>query len=99
MSYFTGIGGLQDVATMTLRVADDPALPEVISLVSEIKAVTSKGPGPSIPERGVGLKRIVTPLRGFVAYKKHPWILPALAGGVIISIFALGMLTGKRRKS
>lgn len=83
-------------AQLALRVKDDPALNTVVSLVQEIKSLPSSGkPSPSEP--GVGLSRIVTPLRGFVAYKKHPWIVPAFVGGAVLGIFALGVMTGKRR--
>jgi hypothetical protein len=107
MSYYTGIGGVagtvESAATVALRVADDPALPTVVSLVQEIKSLSSGG-GASTPsgastERGVGLSRIVTPLRGFVAYRKHPWIVPAFVGGVFLTIFSLGVMTGRRRRS
>jgi hypothetical protein len=100
MTYYTGIGAsVSDVfsgAQVALRVADDPALSTVVSLIQEIKGLPSKGPaGP--PTRGVGLSKIVTPLRGFVAYKKHPWIVPAFVGGAVLVIFSLGVMTGRRR--
>jgi hypothetical protein len=102
MSYYTGIGGIADVATVAFKVTSDPALPEVVRLVTEIKTLTtSKGPSkPSAPstEPGIGLSKIVTPLRGFVAYKKHPWIGPAFAGGIVLTIFALGVMAGKARR-
>jgi hypothetical protein len=102
MTYYTDMGGLQDVANaaqVALRVADDPALPTVVSLVSEIKSLSpsSSSSAPST-ERGVGLSRIVTPLRAFVTYKKHPWIAPAFMGGAVITIFALGVLAGRKRQ-
>jgi hypothetical protein len=100
MSY-TPTGGVLDVATVTLRVTADPALPTVVALVSEIKALTDRKSGSSAPSApsgpGIGLDKIVTPLRGLVAYKKRPWILPAFAGGVVLTIFALGVMTGRRR--
>jgi hypothetical protein len=102
MTYYSAIGAALDdatnVATVALRVAADPALPTVVSLVSEIKGLTTSS-GPSTPstEPGVGLSRIVTPLRAFVAYKKHPWIAPAFIGGAVLSIFALGVMSGRKR--
>lgn len=101
MSYYTSMGGIADVATVALRVTSDPALPEVVRLVSEIKTLTTSK-GPSKPSTstgpGIGLSAIVTPLRGFVAYKKHPWIGPAFAGGIVLTIFALGVMAGKARR-
>ncbi len=104
MSYYTGIGAgldtVTNVADITARVVGDPALPTVVSLVQQIKSLSSGGtsaPGAPSTERGVGLSRIVAPLRGFVAYKKHPWIAPAFVGGVFLGIFSLGVLTGRKR--
>jgi hypothetical protein len=94
---YTSIGGLQSAASVALSVAGDPALPTVVSLVSEIKALSKSSSGPSSGP-GVGLSAIVTPLRGFVAYKKHPWILPAFAGGIVFGIFALGAMSGRKRQ-
>lgn len=103
MTYYTEIGAsLKDVASaaqVALRVTDDPALSTVVSLVQEIQALPSKGPASPSTERGIGLSKIVTPLRAFVAYKKNPWILPALAGGVVLTIFALGVMSGRRRRT
>ena len=107
MSNYITIEGVADtavnVAQIGLRVADDPALPTVVSLVQEIKTLSSGGSSKpataaSAAERGVGLSRIVTPLRGFVAYKKRPWILPAFAGGVVLGIFAIGVMAGRARR-
>lgn len=99
MSY-TSTGGLQDAASVALKVAGDPALPTVVSLVSEIKALSSKGGSSSSSSSGpgIGLSKIVTPLRAFVAYKKRPWIAPALIGGVVVGIFALGVISGRARQ-
>lgn len=100
MSYYTGIGDLASItsaAQVALRIKEDPALPEVVTLVEKIKSLSSGG-GPSSPstELGVGLRRIVTPLKGFVAYKEHPWILPAFVSGIGFAIFALGMIAGRK---
>ena len=101
MSYYTDIGSTKDaavnVASVALRVADDPALPQIVTLIGEVNALPSSG-SPSPTERGIGLSKVVGPLRGFVAYKKHPWILPALVGGLVLGIFSFGVATGRRRR-
>ena len=94
---YTSTGGLQNAASVAFTVAGDPALPTVVSLVSEIKALSKSGPSKSSGP-GIGLSAIVTPLRGFVAYKKHPWIVPAFFGGVVFGIFALGAMSGRKRQ-
>ncbi len=88
-----------DAATVAVKVTADPALPTVVALVSEIKALSSgtSSSAASSSAPGIGLDKIVGPLRGFVAYKKHPWILPAFAGGIVLGIFAFGVMTGRRR--
>jgi hypothetical protein len=101
MTYYSGMGGVTDVASMALRVAGDPALPTVVSLVTEIKGLTSSSSSSSssVPSGpGIGLSKIVTPLRGFVAYKKHPWIAPALIGGTVLIIFSLGVAAGRAKQ-
>lgn len=97
---YTPTSGVMDAATVAVRVTADPAFPTVVALVSEIKALSSgNSSSPSTSSGpGIGLDKIVGPLRGFVAYKKHPWILPAFAGGVVLTIFALGVMTGRRRR-
>jgi hypothetical protein len=95
---YTSTGGIQGAASAALTVASDPALSTVVSLVAEIKALSSKSSSSAPSGPGIGLSAIVTPLRGFVAYKKHPWILPAFFGGVVLGIFSLGAMSGRHRQ-
>jgi hypothetical protein len=100
MSYYSATGDLKETAMMAaskaLDIVNDPALPKVVSLMNEIKALPSEKMSPT--EKGIGLRKIVRPLEIFIAYKKHPWIAPAAVGGLVLTIFALGVFTGKSKR-
>jgi hypothetical protein len=78
----------------------DPALPEVTRLVLELRGLTKAEPTvPGQPAAaGVGLQRVVKPLRLYVYSRKHAWVLPAMVAGILGGPFVLGYLFGKTRR-
>lgn len=89
-------------------ILDDPALPEVVSLVMELKALRAakrqKGLG-SLGDSAwggsslgdIGLKDIVGPLRYYVGIKKQPALGYLTAATLFAIPFAIGYLVGKRK--
>jgi hypothetical protein len=81
----------------------DPYLIETVNLVVELHKLEQgpKKPGSttsSSSQPGIGLKRVVGPLRTYVALRRQgPWVLPALALGVAGAIFATGYAMGRSR--
>jgi hypothetical protein len=92
---YSPVGGIADVASVALKVTNDPYLPKVVSLISEIKSLSSDSSSSGPSEPGEGMRKIIKPLEFYVAYKKKPWLGPALIGGVILTIFSFGVATGR----
>jgi len=73
----------------------DPDLPEVASLVREV-IVFERRPGglldPARPStfRIADLRR---PLRGYLFFRRHPWVAYAIPGAALALAFALGRAT------
>lgn len=89
------------------KVLEDPALPEVSKLVLKLHDIEQrrakpKVPGqpskPSAPVKGVGLARVVKPLKIFVEVREKSWILPVAIGVAVLVPFTLGYFVGKGRK-
>lgn len=80
-------------------ILDDPALPEVVSLVMELKAIKAREKkallgGTSLGD--IGLKGIVQPLRYYVGYKKNPAMGMLVIAAIFAAPLALGYVLGKR---
>ncbi len=92
------------VATNIAKVVTDPALPEVLSLIMQIKdTIPAAAPGsivvgPASP--GVGLSRAVVPLEAILYARKNPWVVPvgvaALFGLPILLGFVMGRASVRR---
>lgn len=90
-------------------ILDDPYFPEVTKLVLELQEIEKKKRKPSSkptrlgaippPTKGVGLYRVVKPLRAFIYTQKNPWILPVAIAAMLGLPFLLGYAVGKRRKT
>jgi hypothetical protein len=78
----------------------DPALPEVIALTKKIVALETAGKKPStkptVKTPGIGLSRVVGPMKGYIFYKQNPWILPVGIGFVLLMPALIGYKVGKR---
>lgn len=83
-------------------VIEDPALPEVTKLLLELHALEQKARKPGAPppkkEPGIGLKRVVKPLRMYVKARKNPLYGFAIVAGALAVPFLFGYLVGKKRK-
>lgn len=83
------------------KVVADPYLPEVlcqIDQLAQIEAGRVPLPCPRIPPGrvgGVGLRKVVAPMRAYVYAEQHPWVYPAAIGAAIGIPFLLGYLAGK----
>lgn len=83
------------------KVIQDPYLPEVLCRVNqlaEIEAGTKVTPCPAMaPGRagGIGLRKVVAPLRAYVYAEQHPWVYPLGIAAVIGIPFLIGYLAGE----
>lgn len=101
------VKGVYDKAAPVLSVAknviEDPALPEVTSLMLKLHALEQPKaapgrPAPSTaPVKGIGLSRAVKPLRLYVAYREEPIIGYAIVAGILAVPFFAGYFVGKRK--
>lgn len=95
MSYLPMAGVLETITD----IAEDPALPEVITLSKEIYKIESAGmTARAAGEKGIGLRKIVTPLRAYLQIRKNAWMIPVGIGLIIGIPFMLGYRVHVRRK-
>lgn len=83
------------------KVVQDPYLPEVLCRVdqlAQIEAGQRPSPCASMPPGragGIGLRKVVAPLRAYVYAEQHPWVYPVAIGAAIGIPFIFGYLAGK----
>jgi hypothetical protein len=90
------------VLTVAKNVLEDPALPEVTSLMLKLHALeqrtaTKGGPAPA-PVKGIGLNKAVVPLRFYVSIRQEPIIGYAIVAGILAVPFFAGYFVGRRKK-
>ncbi len=103
---YVATGDIGDTASAAMKVAVDPYLPEVTCHVLRLAALEEgRDPGlrclrtrTTVTNKGVGLRYAVVPIRMAVNMYEHPYRAAAVAGGVLLGIFALGYLTGRRSR-
>jgi hypothetical protein len=100
------VKGVVDKASPVLSVAknvlEDPALPEVTSLMLKLHALEQKKPKPGAPPpppvKGIGLQKAIVPLRLYVSVRQEPILGYAAVAGILAVPFFAGYLFGRRRK-
>jgi hypothetical protein len=97
-STITGIASTVGIAT---DLANDPYLPETICRVGQMKALNAnQRPGacsktaPNLAG-GVGLRKLIRPLRAYTYAEQHKWAYAAAIAGVIGVPLLLGYALGK----
>lgn len=89
-----------DINTVT-AVATDPYMPEVLCRIGQLKAVRANQPKPPCQDTplglqgGVGLGKLILPLRGFVYAEQYPILYPLAAFVVIGLPFLIGYQFGR----
>ena len=101
------LGGVMDSIQ---NVLEDPALPTVVDLTKRIAATFKKPPAttttpkPSTPKPstpgvpGIGLQKLVDPLRGYLWTRQHPVQTKLILAGVILTPFLLAFGLGRWTK-
>ncbi len=83
------------------RVIQDPALPTVVELLTELRQVEAARPKTPSPltssEPGIGLRKIVIPLRIVIAVRKRPWLIPVGIGAAVLLPMAIGYALANKR--
>lgn len=83
------------------KVISDPYLPEVLCHVDQLASIEAGAPIAACPimppgrAGGIGLRKVVVPLRAYVYAEQHPWVYPVAIGAAIGIPFLLGYLAGK----
>lgn len=107
MSYHRGRSGLGDVASLAAKVSDlstDPYLNETICRLEQVKAIRGNDPvstcarTPAGLPGGVGLRKAVPLLRGYVFAEQHPWVYPIAVGAIVGLPVLVGFLLGRATK-
>lgn len=89
------ISKAKDVLTAANTILNDPALPEVTSIVMELHKMEPPSKTGK-PSPGIGLRRVVPALKAYRYAAKHKWVLPTVVAGALIVPFFLGYAVGKR---
>lgn len=95
-SLFNAVGIAADVTA-------DPYLPETVCRVGQMRALNRGQAAPACATTadglpgGVGLSKLIKPLRGYVYSLEHKWVAPAVIAGVIGVPMLIGYLLGKGR--
>ena len=90
------------ILTAGSKVMQDPYLPEVTCRTLQLSALEHKQPMPACPDTpmnrtgGIGLRKIVRPMRAYVYAEQHPWVKPAAVAAVIGIPMILGYLLARR---
>jgi hypothetical protein len=97
------ITGLASAAGVAVELANDPYLPETVCRVGQLKAINNhQRPNGCAKARdgmpgGVGLGRMIKPLRAYVYAEQHRWVYPATVAAVVGIPFLLGLAIGRSR--
>lgn len=82
--------------------AQDPYLPETICHVRQLaeleasgKVTTGCAVTPDGLRGGIGLRKLVKPLRGYVYAEQNKWVYPVAIGAAVGIPFLIGYLMGK----
>lgn len=78
-------------------ILDDPALPQVATIVMDLHDLEPKTPA-GAPSPGLGLNKLVMPLKAYRYTRRHWWAMPAAIGVVVGVPFLLGYSMGKGRR-
>lgn len=92
---------MSSVVSTAVDVADDPYLPEVICRAGQLHQIEVGQPVQACATTasgltgGIGMRKIIQPLRAFVYAEQHRWVYP-LAAAVIFGLpLAIGYTLGK----
>ena len=102
MSYTSHpLSGLTDVLSAGVNVARDPCLSEVARLTLQLHALEPAAKplaAPAVTEPGIGLCRVVKPLRAYVWTRVHPWSVPVGVVAILGGLIGLGYVMGRRAR-
>ena len=100
----TGYAAAAPVIQAGAKVISDPYLPEVTCRLVQLSALENRQPVPACPSTpmdrtgGIGLRKLVRPLRAAVYAEQHPWVKPvALLAAIGIPV-AIGYALGRKSR-
>lgn len=97
------MGDLTEIIGTAADVASDPYLAEVLCRVQQLKAIERNQSvavcpvTPDAPGIGVGLRRLMPVLRGYVFAEQNPWAYLVAASVVIGVPMLIGYQIGKKQ--
>lgn len=95
------ITNLASTVGIAADLATDPYLPETVCRVGQLKALNANqraGACATTKDNlggGVGLRKFVKPLRGYVYAQQHKWVYPAAVAAILGLPFIIGYAAGK----
>ncbi len=91
---------LGPAAAIAAAIANDPALPAVLTRLGTIRTLaarSSSSSGGGSNSSGLGLSRLVRPLDAYIYTQRNPWAVPAGVAAVLAVPFLLGYALGRGR--
>lgn len=96
----TGLGSVATTVSAATAIVTDPCLPEVSRLVLRLRELEAGPTKPGVPTTttpGIGLCKVVKPLRAVVYVRERPWVGVLGVVGVVGGLIGLGYALGRGR--
>jgi hypothetical protein len=98
------ISNLASGLGIAVDLANDPYLPETVCRVGQLRDIHA-GKKPPVCVRtadklpgGVGLRKLIKPLRGYIYAEQHKWVYAAGAAAIIGVPLLIGYALGKGKR-
>lgn len=91
------VSNVVNAATAVSNVVRDPYLPETTQLLMRLHQLEQPKTGTSAPAvQGIGLNRVVGPLRLYVKARENPFVLAAAVAGIFLVPYWIGKTSPRR---
>lgn len=87
---------ISDSAVLVAAALTDPALPQIISLGTELMNFEQSPSGANPGGPGLGLSKVIPLLETYLFYRQHPFGTIAIGLGILALPVLLGVAIGRR---